>query len=288
MTRYWDNLGRHVGGAGMDEIWLSNPAVRAAANRLISGDPALWPTDWIRGFLSELLPFERAVSIGCGTGAFERDLVHKNIVSNIVGVDVAGEAIRRAADLASQSGLSGNISYAASDAAEFLSATPGAFDAVFFHSSLHHFDDPAAILEIVRGALKPGGILYLDEYVGPSRDRWSRLKLIPANVGYYLLPRRVRRPRLVRAPINIEDPTEAAASDKIISAVRQNFEIIAKRDYGGNLLSVIYPNMHRPTERTLTQPEFDRAVRRLLFLERQLLRVPGVSSYFTVMVGRRG
>src|SRR4029079_5429914 len=101
-----------------------------------------------------------------------------------------------------------------------------------------------------------GGFLYLDEYVGPSRDEWHWWRLFAQNFAYYMLPRATRRPHLVRAPINYEDPTEAIRSSEIVGAVTRHSRIVERRDYGGNLLAVVYPNLKRA-------PSFDKAVERL-------------------------
>lgn len=276
MTGYWQNLDRHDGGAYIDEIWLNHPLVRAEVNRRVSGDVSRWATHWLRDQVKGQIG--NALSIGCGTGAFERDVVHQNIVGNIIGIDNAAAPLERARELAG----SPRISYVEGDAIEFLRGRT--FDAVFFHASLHHFADPDGMLVAVRASLREGGYFYFDEYVGPSRDEWSWMRLIPANVAYYLLPRSVRRPRLVRAPINREDPTEAIASSMIMPALRKHFPGATERMYGGNLLSVVYPNLHRPPSAPPAQ--FDRAVQRLIALENLLLRL-GARSYYCVALARR-
>ena len=162
---YWENLDRHEGGACIDDIWLSHPLVRAEVNRRVSGDPALGPTQWLVTQIRR--PLERAVSIGCGTGAFERDVARRDIVHRVTGVDVAAAPLQRARDLAEAEGLTARIDYIESDAIEFLRANVGKLDAVFFHASLHHFADPLKMLIFARHALKPRAYLYFDEYVGP-------------------------------------------------------------------------------------------------------------------------
>jgi len=210
-----------------------------------------------------------SVSIGCGTGAFERDVAGQHIVEKITGIDLAPQPLARARELAAPFGS--RISYEQADAFEFLRGKT--FDAIFFHQSLHHFDDPARVLLAARAALRPGGYLYIDEYAGPSRDEWNVFRMIPANVAYYLLPRGTRRPKIVRAPINREDPTEAIASSKILPALRAIFPNAVVRPYGGNLLSVVYPNLRRPAS--------DETIERLIKLERYL-----PSSYYVVALAR--
>jgi SAM-dependent methyltransferase len=284
---YWNDLERHAGGAGMEEIWQGHPTVREAINARISGDPAVWPLDWFRSAFADRLPFARALSIGCGAGALERDLVAKGICGRITGIDVAGPPLEKARQDAAAAGWSDRITYELADAREVLAARAGTLDAVFFHASLHHFDRLDDLLQRVAAALAPGGLLYVDEYVGPSRRQWHPLRMLPANLAYYALPASVRRPRLIRAPINREDPTEAVASHEIVPAIERHLDVLARRDYGGNLLSLLYPNLRRPDAASSPRQraDFQRAVERLLAWEEKMLgRTP---SYFTVSVARK-
>ncbi len=281
---YWDNLDLHDGGSRIDEIWLNHPRIREEANRQISGDPNVWPTAWFANAFAADLPLRSAVVIGCGTGAFERDLLRKNAAVHVTAIDVVGQPLRRATELAAAEGLQTRISYVQADATQYLSERPSEFDAIFFHASLHHFQ-PYEILGVVRRSLRNAGILYFDEYVGPSRHQWSPIRLLLPNLAYRLLARSLRRPHIVRAPINFEDPTEACASHQIMPAVHQLFRVVAVRSYGGNLLAVVFPNLHRPP--AVQAETFERGVRRLLKLERVLLAAPRSQPYYAVVVARK-
>ena len=107
--------------------------------------------------------------------------------------------------------MSNRIEYRCADAWKELEAARD-LDAIFFHASLHHFDRLDEMARLLRRALRPGGLLYLDEYVGPSRDEWGLGDEINWNWHYYHLPKSVRRVGRIRPPINFEDPTEAIAS----------------------------------------------------------------------------
>ncbi len=284
---YWDDLERHSGGCHMEEIWLANPAVRAAVNRRITGDPKKWPLEWFRETFAERLSLAEALSIGCGAGSLERDLVAKGVCERITGIDIAGPPLEKARQEATAAGLAGQLSYVQADARSFLQQRKADLDAVFFHASLHHFDRLDELLQLIASALKPRGLLYLDEYVGPSRHQWSSLRLLVPNLVYYTLPRSTRRVGLVRAPVNREDPTEAVASHEIVPAIARRLKILERRDYGGNLLSLVYPNLQRPDNASRPEAidEFRKAVQRLLAWEDAMLG--GKASYFTVMVAMK-
>jgi SAM-dependent methyltransferase len=275
---YWDDLQRH----GWDELWQNHPAVRAWINRRVTGDPAKWPIEWLSQVVPDRRPLRRAVSIGCGVGNLERSLVELGLVARVTGVDSSVESVVRARRAAAERGMSERIGYAAADARSFLAGCRG-LDAVLFHSSLHHFDRLPELLGLVRSALSPRGILYLDEYVGPSRREWTWRHLLRWNLLYWRLPPAVRRTKVIRRPVNEEDPTEAVESSGILSAVDAHFRVLARRDYGGNLLAPIYPSLRRPDQPGGPAPSvFDAAVESLLAREeRRLARETG---YHAVVV----
>ena len=254
---YWDDIHHHT---DTSEIWMAHPLVRAAINRRITGDPTVWP-------LPALLQgrhFATGVSIGSGTGGLERSLA--GIVDDVTGID-ASEAVLEEARR-----LGPDIRYVAADAREFLRGKT--FEAIFFHQSLHHFDRLDELMAIVREALAPNGMLYIDEYIGPSRDEWTWTKLFGPNLVYRMLPRGTRRARLVRAPVNYEDPTEAVASSEIVHAIGRHFRIALRRNYGGHLLALLYPNMQR------NAPRFNQALTQLIATEERTLD----DSFYAVVI----
>ncbi len=252
---------------------MAHPRVREAINRAVSGDPHVWPIAALRNLLGSRAPLRNPLSVGCGVGSLERSLIDEGVATQVTAIDVSESVIAEARSLAGGR----PITYHCVDARQFLRDHPRRFNAVFFHQSLHHFTHLDELMMLVRQALLPGGFLYVDEYVGPSRDEWSALRLLAPNLAYRLLPRGTRRPWLVRAPINREDPTEAVESSAIIGAIERTFRVTHRRDYGGNLLAVVYPNLR------LDAPRFDRAVDRLLRFERWLSRL-GTRPFYTVMV----
>ena len=265
---YWDHVHHHT---DTSEIWMAHPLVRGAINRRVSGDPKVWPITALAQSLGGRR-FQNAVSIGCGTGGLERSLLAEKVVDGITGIDASENALQEARKLAP------DVRYVATDARTFLRGKR--FDAIFFHQSLHHFDRLDDLMALVASALTPAGLLYLDEYVGPSRNEWNVLRLLKPNWVYRRLPRGTRRAKIVRAPINRDDPTEAIQSSKIVRALEARFRIMLRRDYGGNLLALLYPNMQRKS------PRFDEAIRHLIAEEDRMLS-KGARSFYSVIVAAR-
>ena len=276
---YWADPAKHA----WDGLWMSGPGVRERINRRVTGDEGLWPIAWLPTVVPDRAPFPRAASIGSGLGAFERSLVELGVVQSVTGIDVNTEIVAEAERRAAAGIGRDRIRYVAGDARELLRSA-GPFEAIFFHESLHHFDRLAELLDLVRGALAPRGILYLDEYVGPARSEWTWRHLLEWNLVYRRVPEAFRRTRIIRRPISAEDPTEAIASSDILPEVARRFRILARRDYGGNLLGAIYPSLLRPDQPDGPSPErFARLLADLLDREDRLLAA-GRESFQAVVV----
>lgn len=266
--------------AGGIRTWMAEPAARRAINRRVTGDEGEWPVEWLeRRFMAQ--PLERALSVGCGDGALERDLRRKGVCRDIEGIDLVPSALERARQLAAVEGLDG-IAYRRGDANR-LELAAASFDAVFFHQALHHVERLEGCLDAVAAALRPGGLLYLDEYVGPSRHEWTPAALAEARRVWDTLPRRLKRRRRLPPPLDRRDPSEAIRSSEIFAAVAARFDIVERHDYGGNLLAVIHPHLDLDE---IDSEERDRWIGDLLAEEERLLAA-GAASFYAVVVARR-
>jgi SAM-dependent methyltransferase len=262
---------------GGDYTWLHEPAVRRYANAGITGDPDVWPMDWFRDRFAGRT-FRRALSLGCGEGLLDRDVAGKGICTSILGIDLLDSALERARELARQAGLDG-IEYRRADMNR-LRLGDESFEVVFSHQALHHVADLEGCVAEIARTLEPGGVLYLDEYVGPSRGEWRQPLLAAAEEVYASLPGSLRQRRRLRFPIDRSDPSEAVRSSEIVAALENHFAIVERRDYGGNLLAVIHPHLRWEK---LSQPEGLRAVDELIAAERRLL-ADGVPSFYAVLI----
>jgi SAM-dependent methyltransferase len=117
---------------------------------------------------------ERALDVGCGTGALTRRL--KPLVPHVAGIDRDEQSIRLAL---AHPGATG-IRYLRAD---FLTASfePASFDLVTSIASLHHMDTRTA-LRRMSDLLRPGGVLAV---VGLARAAWPAelAAVIPAAAG---------------------------------------------------------------------------------------------------------
>jgi SAM-dependent methyltransferase len=276
--RFWDD---GAPGEPENHFWGAQPLVRRAINRRVTGDPNRWPMEWFAGkFASQ--PFARGLSVGCGTGALERDALTKGICRFMEGLDFSSESVAQARGFAESARLSGRLEYRVADVHR-LDLPEERYDVVFFHGSLHHVRSVEEVLSRVRCALKPGGILYVDEYMGPSRSEWTPEEWAFARAAFQAVPEEVRNRRELAVPLPLDDPLESIRSSAIRPAIGELFEILEDRPYGGNVLWFVFPCLDMARLRE------DRSglLSRLIGLEDHLLEKRWVQSYFRVVVARR-
>lgn len=252
--------------------WMEHPRVREYILQSISGSiEGLWPVDWFMRRIGGRR-FPRALSIGCGTGPFERDIIAKNLVDRVDAFDGSTNSLRIANELAQAAGMSARVHYFAADFNEpFLPRRK--YDIVFVHQALHHVAKLEKLLRSVMLTLKRGGVLYLDEYIGPSRSDWNDELIAPPRSLFERLPESARRVATLALPVQADDPSEAIRSSEIITQLRIGFDIREFRGYGGNLLSVLYPAL-----------DFDRISIGQLIEEEQRILGAGERSFYAVIV----
>lgn len=254
--------------------WLEAMPVRLRVNRRIDPSSPCWPLDaFVR--LTRGRTFERALSVGCGTGPLERDLLRRGLCRAVDAFDGSLQSLALARRQAKADGLAAGIRYFAADFNR-VRLPERRYDLVLFHQSLHHVARLERIYAEVLGALTDDGLLYLDEYVGPSRTAWTPERLRPIEEAYRTIPAECRRRERVPAPIQEDDPSEAVRSGEILRLLPVGFSVLARRDLGGHLLSVLYPLVD-----WAKAP--DDLIERLLDLEDEGLSA-GVEPFYAVVV----
>ena len=89
---FWD---AGAPGEPEDRYWGSQPLVRRAINRRVTGDPNRWPMEWFAAKYAPA-PLPLGLSVGCGTGLLERDILAKGLCARVEGIDFSPESISEA------------------------------------------------------------------------------------------------------------------------------------------------------------------------------------------------
>jgi SAM-dependent methyltransferase len=236
---------------------------------------------------------DRVLSICCGTGFWERTIVSRDFANRVDAFDGSVAAIEWARDLAVEEGLQG-INYWHDDV-NTIQLEKNSYDVVMSMAALHHVLNLEHVMQEVSGALKPGGLLIYDEYVGPNRIQWDDKTLQIVNSILEILPDRYKvktqygnlKTEENRVPIErmIQiDPTEAIRSEDIIRLSEKYFDVVDRKFYGGAILFPLFMNI-------VGNFDADRESDRLtmdfcLNVEKILLREKVILPNFAVMVCR--
>jgi len=190
-AQHWDDYVEKYAGKKSGLYWYEIPEVLRSINRSISGDPSVdWSEYTVRKYFSNRLPLKRCLSLGSGAGQLERDLAGWNVFLDCDAYDVAGGAVERAVELARAQGFDG-IHYSVADINQ-LKLPPGIYDAVWIYGAMHHFEALEPISGEIAQCLAPGGLLVVNEYVGPARFQFPERQKELANACLQLLPKRYR------------------------------------------------------------------------------------------------
>jgi SAM-dependent methyltransferase len=229
-------------------FWQS-PTVAAEINRRITGDATLTPTEYFaRRYCST--PRRRALSIGCGDGGRELAMLRLGVCEHLVGVDLSADRLERARR-ATPPGLSDRLELVCANVESWRPR--GQFDLVIAVGALHHVELLERFFDQLEVTLTDDGLLYVDEFVGPSRFQWTdkqlgivnRLldRLSPSLRHDLVEPELGPRPSCTRpsiAGLIAADPSESARSAEIPKLLHSRLETVEERPYGGGIFHLFF------------------------------------------------
>jgi len=293
VKQYWDQeSGTWEIGRGIH--WTEHTAVQQRINQMVSGSPHTDPYRHLIAFLKSrgvALPLGRCLTLGCGGGELERGLAKYNLCRRHDAYDISPGSIELAQQTAHEQRLH-HIDYQVADINR-IAIPPDTYDVVFAVMSAHHFSDLEDIFSQVRRSLKPGGLFFLNEFVGPTKFQWTDRQLEIVNGLLQVLPpayrmmkdgqwkTSVQRPTLPE--MDAIDPSEAVRSGEILNALSLFFNIAEKKDYGGTILHLLlegiafnFNGAPAGSGMRLLQTLFD--------VEDQLLQLGDITSDFSVII----
>ncbi len=232
--------------------WWSIPRVTKRWNKIITGNPNIEFPDYVVNKYLKSKRNLKLISPGCGSGHIELKFAKYNNFSSVEGFDLSPSRINIANMNAKNLGY-GNLFYFVGDLYKHDFGI-NQYDVILFHSSLHHFNNLKTIIEKIYKAMKLGGLLILNEYIGPNRLQWTNKQLKEANNYLKMIPsqyrklwqsnsikKKIYRPGLLR--MILSDPSEAVNSEEILPQIRKKFKKLEEKPYGGNLLHLIFKDI---------------------------------------------
>lgn len=233
--------------------WWIIPQVRKRWNKLISGNENIIYEDYMmENYLSKENNI-RLLSIGSGSCSHELALAKYSNFEEIVCVDLAQNRLDEAKNIAKERQLT-NLTFNCKD---ILSnqLEKNSFDIVFFHQSLHHFKNIEKFISSkIYDCLTPSGKLIINEYVGPTRNQYSKKQIKSINKALKIIPKKYRKrfkTNLVKNTFYgsgilrmiLADPSEGIDSANIMPSIKAHFKTIVEKPYGGNLLMGVFKDI---------------------------------------------
>lgn len=119
----------------------------------------------------------RVLDYGCGHG-WQAVAMRKRGARQVVGIDISEERLSHGRELVAREGCGGEVRFAR----EIPDELNGRFDVVLSLSAFEHFSDPAAELQAMRGAARPGGLVvvsFAEPWLSPRGSHMVHFTKLP-------------------------------------------------------------------------------------------------------------
>jgi SAM-dependent methyltransferase len=230
-------------------FWQS-PVANAFIRERISGDEEVSPASFFAGLTDESVRGGPALSLRAGDTKLECELLRLGACARMTILAETPERLEYVgARIPDELRTPVHLEHA--EPLEFTPPEPLAI--VVANSALHRSPDPDALVTRIGEWLVPGGMVYVDEFVGPDRFQWTDAQIEIVNQLLASLPEELRRDLASetggpKSEIGRPDPqrfardhpTEAVASERIRAALDANLEAVALRPYGGAIYHQLF------------------------------------------------
>ncbi len=215
--------------------------------------------------------FRKAISIGCGMGKPEMELVQQGIVEQFDLFEISPVAIEKGKAIAKKLGVQKQVNFHQGDVLSL--DIKDKYDLVYWKSSLHHMLNVDAAINFCKNIMEVGGVFSAFDYVGPNRFQYSDINLeiinnilaaLPEKYFHHfkkpdeLLPQIMTKPSAEK--LMSHDPTEAADSENILPAIQRYFPNANITILGGGIarlvLDYIAHNLNEEAEEDQTIIKF--------------------------------
>lgn len=282
----WDQIET----AKASEYWWNFSAVREVNHQRITGDAALSWFTW--QIAKREKPFGRILAFGDGKGMAAEAALTRKDVSEVIYMNISKEECRRFCDLFSQNGITIPHRCIVADANHFDYSRIGPFDSIISVGLFHHLHNFEQIFPQMNDALTDSGILYADEFTGPSQWRYEGRIVELVNEILSALPADLV---LDRSPVKGEDyhhlwkicgdPSESIRSGELHQALTGCFSVLEATHFGGTILFPLFQTSYMKSQR-LNVPNWHETeagrteIRRLAAMEEDLIEARRVPTHF--------
>lgn len=168
------------------------PGWREHQNLLASGNvnDSWW--DVLSHFIPPSARQGRALSLGCGTGTQDREMLRRRLCESVEGCDLCPEVLEVATTSARKENLKATYFLSDLNLPRFEAE---AYDLVLACGILHHMQCLEGLFSALTRTLKKGGYLIVYDYVGPTRFQWTQQQIALCNELVRNLPRRLLKKR---------------------------------------------------------------------------------------------
>ncbi|WP_434052579.1 MAG: class I SAM-dependent methyltransferase [Roseibium sp.] len=229
--------------------WWTVPRLKAYIERAISPQNGRGVIGALEA-LPEWSSAGRAVSVGAGSGGKERAILKAGLVDKFDLFELSEARAEQARQGASDDNLADRMQVHVADA--FAVDSKNTYDLVYWDHALHHMMDVDRAMEWSIDALKPGGLLVINDYVGPTRLQWTKKEIdfarqfLTDNLDYVQADPsdlRYKNP-LNRLAMMMRDPSEAPQSDLILQSFKDRCGE-EMRLIGGTMVHLLAPYVAR-------------------------------------------
>jgi 2-polyprenyl-3-methyl-5-hydroxy-6-metoxy-1,4-benzoquinol methylase len=193
------------------------------------------------------LKFEHGLTLGCGAGRCERELVKSGICQSFHGIDISENAIATARQIAKEQNLP--LTYEVADL-NFVKLPEKKFDLVVAQTCLHHVLFLERVAEQAWRSLRNNGYLWIHDFIGETQGQYDSKRLTIMNQLLAALPEKFRRNKMTGRlvteikrpePGHLGSPFESIRSSEIVPVFQHWFSIEWKLEFSAFLQLVAPP-----------------------------------------------
>jgi SAM-dependent methyltransferase len=230
-------------------FWQS-PIARAAINRRITGDPELGPETYFARRHGPAIVAPHALSLRASDAKLELALVEAGACEQLIGLDDDQGRLDFAAGRVPEP-LREQVRFQLGALDDFHAPEP--LGAVVCRSFLHRRADLEAVIDRLVGLLAPGGLVFVEDFVGPARFQWTESQLDAINRLLAQLPEELLRDLAatdgrLKSSVKRPDldawiaanPHEAVRSDEILPLLDARLQRVEVCPYGGAVFHQLF------------------------------------------------